>query len=107
MEAEVLHRPIARLLLLWVGRECGRGEEQRGGGRDRRAEGREEHGSSLSDHGRAPRVVACFSPGSCGRARFYRLRRWCSVCVTSSREELMRKLLIAQVLVFFCISAPT
>jgi hypothetical protein len=45
MEAEVLYRPIARLLLWWVGRECGGGEEQRGGGRDRSAEGREEHGS--------------------------------------------------------------
>jgi hypothetical protein len=45
MEAEVLYRPIARLLLWWVGRECGGGEQQRGGGRDQRAEGRAQHGS--------------------------------------------------------------
>jgi len=50
MESGVLYLPIARLLLWWVGRECGRGEQQRGGGRDQRAEGREEHGSDPLYH---------------------------------------------------------
>jgi quercetin dioxygenase-like cupin family protein len=46
------------------------------------------------------------TPCASGRARFYPLRRWCSVHVTSSREQFMKKRIIAEVLAATCVFAP-